>query len=284
MSLCFLVCLGMATSLSAAVVLNWNGDYGTGPLQTGTVSQPDASTLVYRYSWTAAKTPVSGYTGLPVYGAFEAYQPGGEPELSRYSIGRSDGESRFTLGQHTKGGTSRGLVFFKKEDFYPDPDSALSFDASSSLRITFSAFSTPADRLGKAAVYARIGDQWAWYLSSGQITGTANLTITDLGSKLWGEWTLTEDSVLLPALPSSYTVAGGLFDEIGAFGFYYQSTSESGSYVLVNRLELDARITVIPEPGICYLLLAAGVSFVGLRKLTQKRRSATLLSRKIHFS
>lgn len=257
--------LWMTTQLSAVVVLNWNGDYGTGALQAGLVSQPDDNTLVYRYSWEAAKTPTSGYNGIPVYGAFEAYQPGGEPELSYYSIGRTGSNSRFTLGQNTKGGTSRGLVFFKKEDFDASADSVISFDESGSLRITFSAFSQPAARVGKAAVYARINNEWAWYLSSSQATGTATLSISDLGASLWGEWGVTASTAPLPALPSSYTVAGSLFDEIGAFGFYYQSTSENGSYVLVTRVELDATVTAIPEPHTCFLLLAAGVSIIGLR-------------------
>lgn len=257
--------------------MEWGGYYGSGGgLVSGEVKlSDDEQTKLWGLSWTLDRSPASNYSGPKFYGAFEAWRADGNPDLNYFGVGSTgSGDaaySRFTIGQQNSAGATQALVFFQKDDFLNgagQQDQKVVFEEGSSIWILFSPFvGDSGGRQGRAAVYASIDGEWSWYLSSSRVTSAANLRIDDPANQLWAKYGLQEEE-FFPEIPGTdaYTVAGSLFEDIQAVGFFMQNITEgSGAYALIRNIEFNA--SVIPESQYVSLFIVLGiVAFSRLRK------------------
>lgn len=277
--------IGMALLAQPAamgdVIFNWGGKYVSNYTEidggTPTVSG-GASTWLY--SNTTKKSP--DYAGPAFYGAFSLiYGSGtGTPEFRTDLFGIAPGSGsnndqiRFSANAPADTNvTMRGLLFFNKADFLGAASTELvTFDSTSSLTLKLSTSIGATSRSIKMAVYALVGGEWGWYLSSASTASASTpFTIADPAAAKWAPYSISDTTTPLNGLPllAAYTVPGSSFEDIGAVGVFFNYVQPSGgnASVYLESFQVNANI---PEPSVAPLAMGGLVFAFGIRAMKGK--------------
>lgn len=267
----------------SATLINWGGDYVTASQSLVGSSTTSPGVTTYLYSSSTAKSPSStaGYTGPEFYGAFSLTNTSGTgtPAFSsgRYNVANSGTNDVIQFGTAAPTAdtvTMRGLVFFEKAEFLNGGAiGAVTLDGTSSFSLNVTALAGTT-RQAQIAVYALSGGVWSWYLSSQKVTGVNMLSLTDAGDALWALYSIDNTTSPLNAPPTSYTVAGSSFADIGAVGYFFNVTGANGANITTyaNSFTFNGAVTA-PEPSSASMAALGTIGLVCFYRFHLRKRS-----------
>lgn len=244
------------TARAADTLIAWSGDMASSFGDLALPSPTDSGTTrTWPYSATVAVTPSSGYSDIPIYGAFLTDQQGtsaGPVDFLECRI-RDNGASddiRFSLNPGSGStGTIQGLVFFLQEDFANHSDAIVTFDTNSTFFISVTAQGGGSSGSGYGT-RAAVLDAGTWYLSDSLAsTYGGDIDIDDCATEQWAAWDPT--GTPLAPTPSTFNTAGSSFTDIQAVGFYFfLSRGDNISQLWLNEVTvLGVGAPAEPRPG-----------------------------------
>ncbi len=248
----------------ATTILNWGGDYVSANAQMVLGTPTDTGLKrTWAYSDTTAKSPSSGYSGPTFYGALESESSAGPTDLTVKRVTQNAAGDRIDVNNDQSTATynrAAGLIFFKQADWLALTSGAVSFDATSSIDIRFTA-----NNRNSGGSRAAVLNNGTWYLSSTEFTAySGTLSIPNAAAENWGAWTATGAPLAAP--PGSFTTPGSTFTQIQAVGYWFDVT-RSGSTPRNANVAVDQIIfNAIPEPGSVGLLALGAAAFMIRRR------------------
>ena len=256
----------VTTSATAAVVIDWGGDYvtadtnfanqfnggGSGPSGFGGFADGAFKQL----------SPVSGYTGGVFYGSVL--------ELSNYSSAFPSSNTVIANGTTTdnirlKSGNSTPTAFLLLWDA-----GTVSFDADSSVHTATDGYTQQSADSGRLVIRS----DGNYYVSQ-QIVAAANPNnnVGNLTGLTWFNYdpTASPDVNGGSLVAASGLVVDGAINNITQVGLYFESSGAGANVLRMQAFQVDATVTVIPEPA-SYAMLAGVFGLIGCAVMRRRRR------------
>lgn len=224
------VWIGWSSSAAGATpIVNYGGTNLVAANANGVLPTPTITGLkkTYPYSAATAITPASGYTGIPIYGAFETEVTAGSAvngslQWANNTAGdRINSFATWATGSGTL--TLSGLVFINQADFTDLNSGAVMFDAASSMTVNIFLL-TNTNNLPRSVRFAVLNGG-TWYLSSSSTNSAGMFTIANLAAENFGAWN-SPTNIPFSAVPTSFATTGNTLSNIQAVGIYFLSSRD----------------------------------------------------------
>jgi hypothetical protein len=246
------VCGLMAVSARADVVVDWGGNYvgnadGTQPMQVGGFSGGDP--LVISPS-APQYQPYSGALSATIRGQLTV----SGSDYSFYQVLNNGGADQLQF-KTQNGNSGAALALWASDEFIGSPNTAIEFDATSSIDLNVNTFVQVGD------VRHVIRTASGYFISdTGTITGTGAQSSGNLTALNWYQY---DPATSLTTIGSAASiVSGGKITGITEVGFLALLNSSGGNALRMDSYEVTANF--IPEP--------ASLALLGLGSLLITRR------------
>jgi hypothetical protein len=253
----------------AALIVDWGGDYVNSTLVAFSGSFTNSSTGSGYGGFLAGENPIeltpsSGYTGGRIYGSILELTNVGASLGSVNGVGGTGATDLMLLKSDT-GSAAAFLILWQQADFLTLGANSgnVSFDATSSVRLNTTSYTAQnATDSGRLVIRLTNG---SYYISERVFTDASNRTVSNLtGLNFFNYAPATSLGVDNGSLGVAASIlSSGSITGITSVGFYFESDTAANA-VRITDFEVNAIVSLIPEPS-TYALLAGGLTFaIGL--------------------